>query len=88
MAARKIVPRRPRALFRGSEIQAALYHVSIGHSSVPRFPHKRQIKMYGAELTKPTSQEFLLQIASVWQYWLSFERPISIANVRFAPLDP
>jgi hypothetical protein len=88
MAAKKIVPRRPSRLFRGSEIQAALYHVSVRHSWVHRFPHKRQIKIYGAELTNPTSQEFLLQIASVLQYWLSSEMPISIANVRFAPLDP
>jgi hypothetical protein len=44
--------------------------------------------MYGAELTNPISQEFLLQIAAVGQYGASLEMPRAIAKVRFAPLEP
>jgi hypothetical protein len=47
--------------------------------------------MYGAELTNPMIQEFLLQIAAVVQApspVVSLEMPMAMAKVRFAPLEP
>jgi hypothetical protein len=50
--------------------------------------YNKHIQMYGAELTNPINQEFLLQIASFGQYGVSLEMPRAMAKVRFAPLEP
>jgi hypothetical protein len=44
--------------------------------------------MYGAELTNPINQEFLLQIVAFGQCGGSLEMPRAMAKVRFAPLEP
>ena len=94
MAAKKIVPLRPKKLFIGSESQPALQRLYVRAHPCERgrikkyVTHNKQIAIYGQELTNPMSQEFDAQVPAAVHADPESGMPNAVGNERLAPFEP